>query len=266
MTERCQIGVVVVVAVLAATVSVRADVMPVSRPDVGCRQLPCACDATYTQPANCSSSFVRWSDTYAGGRLLRRYAPRNDINRHRTSLRTQGGSLTGVRLLKCGSRLSLCLCLCGLIGLGLFQSVLWAKKLSFDLVPDWRRSAAFGRDPNHHSRKKRKKAKKGTSGACWRHRHFCVFFRFVRLFGSSFFRPFLSEKQDVAPLPCGASPFPIGHRQVLGRDLGSAPACWFIPPNCTAAECHPQYYRGTIASLVRESQFSSTVLTSRGPP
>jgi hypothetical protein len=189
MTERCEIVAVVVVA-LAATVSVRADTMPVSRLDAGSRQSSCAHDRTQPQLTPCSGSLTFRSRVFD----VILCETRMDAGRTRE---IQPPPL----LAGCGSILSLCLC--GLIGLGAFQSVRWTRKLSFDFVPDWRR-----RD----------------------------------------------------------SHFPMGHSHVSGPDLRFAPSCWFIQPDCTAADCQPEYSRGTIASLLRRSQFSSTVLTSRGPP
>jgi hypothetical protein len=62
-------------------------------------------------------------------------------------------------------------------------------------------------------------------------------------------------------------PFQIGHSHVIGPDcLCSATVVCFIQPDCTADGLSPQYYWGTIASLLQKSQFSPTALASRGPP
>jgi hypothetical protein len=62
-------------------------------------------------------------------------------------------------------------------------------------------------------------------------------------------------------------PSQIGHSFAISPDcLCSAPVCCFIQPECGAEDCQPQYDRGTIASLLRKSQFTPTALASRGPP
>jgi hypothetical protein len=62
-------------------------------------------------------------------------------------------------------------------------------------------------------------------------------------------------------------PFQIGHSFAISPDcLCSAPVYCFIQPDGTVEDCLPQYYRGTIASLARKSQFAPTGLASRGPP
>ena len=55
-------------------------------------------------------------------------------------------------------------------------------------------SAAFGRNQNHISRKKRKKAKKGTGAPTRFFALFCVFFRFFRLYSPSSLSVFLAKK------------------------------------------------------------------------
>jgi len=62
-------------------------------------------------------------------------------------------------------------------------------------------------------------------------------------------------------------PFQIRHSLAMSPDcLCSAPVYCFIQPDGTAEDCLPQYYRGTIASLLRKSRFIPTALASRGPP
>lgn len=62
-------------------------------------------------------------------------------------------------------------------------------------------------------------------------------------------------------------PCQIGHSLAIAPDcLCSAPVYCFIQPASIVEDCLPQYYRGTIASLVRKSQFAPTGLASRGPP
>jgi hypothetical protein len=63
-------------------------------------------------------------------------------------------------------------------------------------------SAASGRNPKTTAERNEKMRKKGTRGACSLSLPFFVFFRFFRLYALSFFRSFLPEKQDVAPLEC----------------------------------------------------------------
>lgn len=61
-------------------------------------------------------------------------------------------------------------------------------------------------------------------------------------------------------------PFQIGHSLAIGPDLHLTPVYCFVQPDCTPRNCLPQYHRGTIVSLWRKSQFTPTVLSSRGPP
>jgi hypothetical protein len=63
-----------------------------------------------------------------------------------------------------------------------------------------------------------------------------------------------------------SGPFQIGHSLAVGPDLCFAPVYCFVQPDCRAQDCPPQYYRGTIVSLWRKSQFTPTILASRGPP
>lgn len=62
-------------------------------------------------------------------------------------------------------------------------------------------------------------------------------------------------------------PFQIGHSHAIGPEsLCSAQVCCFVQPVCTAEDISPEYYKGTIASLLRKSQFIPTILAARGPP
>jgi hypothetical protein len=62
-------------------------------------------------------------------------------------------------------------------------------------------------------------------------------------------------------------PFQIGHSYAIGPDaLCSCPVLCFIQPDCTADDISPEYYKGTIAPLLRKSQFTPTVVAARGPP
>jgi len=62
-------------------------------------------------------------------------------------------------------------------------------------------------------------------------------------------------------------PFQIGHTHAIGPEsLCSAPVACFVQPDCMAEDISPQYYKGIIASLLRSSLFTPTVLAPRGPP
>ena len=62
-------------------------------------------------------------------------------------------------------------------------------------------------------------------------------------------------------------PFQIGHSYaVTPESLCPAPAFCFIQPTCTAEDISPEYYKGTIAPLLRKSLFTPNVLDPRGPP
>jgi len=99
---------------------------------------------------------------------------------------------------------SFALCLYALIGLGLCQAAPWVKKLSFEFIPEW-----------YHD----------------------------------------------------GGPFQIGHSHaVTPETLYPAPACCFVQPACKVESLIPQYSQRTIVSLWRKSQFTSSVIASRGPP
>lgn len=61
-------------------------------------------------------------------------------------------------------------------------------------------------------------------------------------------------------------PLQIGHSHAVGPDCLCQAAICFIQPERITQDCLPEYYRGTIASLLRKSQFTPTTLASRGPP
>jgi len=61
-------------------------------------------------------------------------------------------------------------------------------------------------------------------------------------------------------------PFQVGHSHAIGPDLRLAPVVCFIQPDCATEDSIPEPYRGTIASLVRQSQFAPSQLASRAPP
>ena len=62
-------------------------------------------------------------------------------------------------------------------------------------------------------------------------------------------------------------PFQIGHSHaVTPETLYTMPACSFVQPACMVESHIPQYSQRTIVSLWRKSQFTSSVIASRGPP
>lgn len=98
---------------------------------------------------------------------------------------------------------SFALCLYALMGLGLFKSAPWVKKLSFEFIPEW-----------YHD----------------------------------------------------GGPFQIGHSHVITPEtLYPVQVCCFIRPACMV-ESHIPHSLGTITSLWRKSQFTSSIIASRGPP
>ena len=99
---------------------------------------------------------------------------------------------------------SFALCLYALMGLGLFKSAPWIKKLSFEFIPEW-----------YHD----------------------------------------------------GGPFQIGHSHaVTPETLYPVQVCSFIQPACMVESHIPQYSQRTIVSLWRKSQFTPSVIASRGPP
>jgi len=62
-------------------------------------------------------------------------------------------------------------------------------------------------------------------------------------------------------------PFQIGHSHaVTPETLYPVPACSFVQPTCMVESHIPQYSLRTIVSLWRKSQFTSSIIASRGPP
>jgi hypothetical protein len=99
---------------------------------------------------------------------------------------------------------SVSLCLYALLGLGLFRSAPWVKRLHFGCLPDW-----------YHS----------------------------------------------------SGPYQIAHSYAIAPDcLCSRLADWFVQPGVVARDLLPRYYRETLASLPRKSQYALNALASRGPP
>ncbi|MBN1361367.1 MAG: hypothetical protein JW993_12285 [Sedimentisphaerales bacterium] len=61
-------------------------------------------------------------------------------------------------------------------------------------------------------------------------------------------------------------PYQIGGSHAVGPDCFCSVALCFVQPRNAAADSLLPYRTGTIASLLRQSQFSPNVLSSRGPP
>ncbi len=62
-------------------------------------------------------------------------------------------------------------------------------------------------------------------------------------------------------------PFQIGHSHaVTPETLYPMPACCFVQPDRMVESHIPQYSQRTIVSLWRKSQFTPSVIASRGPP
>jgi hypothetical protein len=61
-------------------------------------------------------------------------------------------------------------------------------------------------------------------------------------------------------------PFRIGDSHAIGPDCLCSAVVYFVQPACTADDLQPEYHWGMIAPLLRESLFTPTVLSSRGPP
>jgi hypothetical protein len=64
-------------------------------------------------------------------------------------------------------------------------------------------------------------------------------------------------------------PYQVGNSFAISPDcLSPTPVCCFIQPDSPSATqaSQPQFHRGDVVSLWRKSQFTPTVLASRGPP
>ena len=62
-------------------------------------------------------------------------------------------------------------------------------------------------------------------------------------------------------------PFQIGHSfAVSPESLCPVPVCCFVQPVCKVEDFLPQYRLRTVVFLWRKSQFTPTILASRGPP
>ena len=79
----------------------------------------------------------------------------------------------------------------------------------------------------------------------------------------------------VRRLSCGftpewyheGGPFQIGHSHAATPEsLCSLQVCFLAPPDDRAEDSLPQYRLGTFLSLWRKSQFTPSVIASRGPP
>ncbi len=128
MIQRSEI-LVAVVGALSLGASVRADMRPVSPPDAGLRQPPCACaviagqDTTLSNPLDCLS--------IADLDLL----PFESLPGLRGGAGWAGG-MPPAQIQSDGQG-SFGLCLYALLGLGVCRSVPLVKKLSFSYVPQW---------------------------------------------------------------------------------------------------------------------------------
>lgn len=79
----------------------------------------------------------------------------------------------------------------------------------------------------------------------------------------------------IKKLQCGCmpdwyhtgGPFQIGHSLAISPDcLPSGPAFCFLQPDCEVEDVASQYFGGVVAAFLRKSQFTPTILASRGPP
>ncbi len=185
-----------IIGVFVATVSVYADMTPVSRSDAKRRQSPLVCNLKELQYTDLSSPYNPPSVTELDLWSVE-FLPKANADVSQTSQIQHPQILTN-------GQGSLNLCLSALIGLGLYSSAHWVKRLSFGFIPEW-----------YHD----------------------------------------------------GDPFQIGHSfAVTPESLCPAPAYCFIQPNCTAEDISPEYYKGTIAPLLRKSLFTPNVLDPRGPP
>ena len=185
-----------IIGVFVATVSVYANMTPVSQSDVKCVQSSNACRLAELQYTNLTSPFNCPSVADLGLSSVQ-FLPEANANVRQTSEIQHPIDLTN-------GPGSFNLCLSALIGLGLCSSAHWVKRLSFGFVPEW-----------YHD----------------------------------------------------GGPFQIGHSYaVMPGSLCPAPAYCFIQPECTAEDISQEYYKGTIAPLLRKSLFTPNVLDPRGPP
>jgi hypothetical protein len=117
-------------AVLACTVSVYADMIPMPIANSGCGQLPyIPCGRTDLRCVDLSGPFHYYSvadlDLWPAGLLSEKIADTG-----------QTPELQNLRSLTDGPG-SFALCLYALMGLGLFRSAPWVKKISFQFIPEW---------------------------------------------------------------------------------------------------------------------------------
>lgn len=80
----------------------------------------------------------------------------------------------------------------------------------------------------------------------------------------------LAKKLSFSPIPQwyhDGGPFQVGHSFAISPDcLCSLSVLCFIQPDYAAQDISPEYYKGTIAPLLRKSLFTPNVLDPRGPP
>jgi len=82
--------------------------------------------------------------------------------------------------------------------------------------------------------------------------------------------PHWVRRVSLGPIPQwyhDGGPSQIGHSYAATPEsLCRLQVCFFAPPDDPVEPLQPQYRLGTILSLWRKSQFTPTVLASRGPP
>ena len=185
-----------VICGLIVTVNVHADMVSVSQQDTVRRELLSVYNRAETQYSNLSnqSNFFQVAvlDSLSAGFLSQANADVEQTTeiQHLQSFTNGPGSLN--------------LCLSALLGLGLFSSAHFVKKLSFSFVPEW-----------YHN----------------------------------------------------GGPFQIGHSYALTPDsLCPVPVYCFIQPVYMAEDSFIQHRYRTVVSIWRKSQFTPTVIASRGPP
>ena len=117
------------VALLVVSAAVRADMVTVSRPDAGHRQLLHVCAGTNLRYPNLSSQSIFPSVADLDSWTVEFLPDANpDIGQNSDMQNPQ------ILIDETGS---LSLCLYALLGLGLCRTAPWVKKLSFGFIPEW---------------------------------------------------------------------------------------------------------------------------------
>lgn len=114
---------------LVVSVAARADMVPVAQLDAERRQSPRVCGRTDLQHMNLSSPFY-YSGLADPGSWSVEFLPEADADVAQTA------PIPNLQTLTNGPS-SLNLCLSALIGLGLYSSAHWVKRLSLGCVPEW---------------------------------------------------------------------------------------------------------------------------------